>query len=372
MSRLRQVVKEILRSERTMGRGRVASVVRPGEITLENRAERVLVAGNVMPAAGTLIPWVQVDKNLLVASFNVPQQMVGPVSQEFDLRDIGLVADLLFGNGLDIGWHYYAACFPPDQGGTEMATYSRTTPSWIRTRAAPAPVIASPYWPGNNLGIEYHIGEGTFRRDEEIGYWYELVFTFFNAEDGGQETIASSPIFVSGGLPSQGPAITYSISLRLPSSGLARNGGVRAYCSMGTAEQEQGPFYRCFEFVGEDTPGYDIYDHLEVTITGPGEGPQPPTENTLNLCQVGLQVFANESEEPEDRPNVLDLGISRIQLYRTPAALAEYGPEEPPDVGYIGEVSVPVTAIQAESFCFVDDGLAAGAVPVLPWPEEES
>ncbi len=100
-SRLAQAVNKILRSDRTMGMGRVASVVRPGEIRLENRSERVVVAGNVTPAVGAEIPWVIVNPGLLVASYSLPagmpapqhvgreweQVLIGPGRAELALRD---------------------------------------------------------------------------------------------------------------------------------------------------------------------------------------------------------------------------------------------------------------------------------------------
>ncbi len=342
-----------------MGMGRVASIVRPGEITIEGRAERVLVAGNLTPAVGALIPWVKTHDGRLIACYNMPMPCPWPESFPLELGDIGVVADLLYGEGLEVGWHYYAACFPPEQGGSVMGSYNPNPPAWIRTRQAPVPIASA-------LNIAYNVGGGSFQSDPNVGYWYELKFTFFNAEDGGQETTPSTEIFISTnplGLPTP---YTYSISLDLPSSGLARNGGVRVYCSMGTALEEQGPFQRCYEFAGESTPGYDIYDHLRVTIEGPGTGPEPPTENNLWLCRVGLEVFANEDEPP----TVMDQGVDKILLYRTPSALPDYGGEEPPYVGHIGEVAVPVTAIQAKDFCFIDDGIVPGEPPSLPWREE--
>ncbi len=358
--RLARVVRDILRNERTMGMGRVASIVRPGEITLEGRVERVLVAGNITPMVGSSIPWVKTRDGRLIACYNVPVQRPGPVSQILDLGDVGVVAELLFGEGLDVGWHYYAACFPPEQGGSVMGSYNPRPPSWIRTRQARAPIISG-------LNLAYNVGGGSFQSDPEgIGNWYELAFTFFNAEDGSQETTPSTPVYISTnplGLPTP---YSYSISLDLPSSGLARNGGVRVYCSIGTAFEGQGPFQRCFEFMGESTPGYDIYDHLRVTVEGPDTGPEPPAENNLWLCRVGLEVFANEDEPP----TVMDQGVDKILLYRTPNALPDYGGDEPPYIGYIGEVAVPVTAIQAKDFCFIDDGIVPGEPPSLPWEEE--
>lgn len=359
--RLARVVRDILRAERTMGMGKVSEVVRPGEIRLEGRAERVLVAGNVRPAVATIIPWLQVDRNLLVASYNVPIGGPAPLLSELDLGDIGVVADLLFGDGLNIGWYYYVACFPPDEGGIQMPSYNPGAPAWILTRQASVPLT---YPSPHGIRLHYNVGQGSFHRSEEApfyGYWFKL--TFFDADDDSKET---TPSIAIQHMPAEVGDYDYSVNLRLPSAGLARNGGVRVYCSTRVDDDPPGPYLRCFEFRGENTPGYDIYDHLDVTIYGPGDGPTPPTVNTLKACRVALEVFANETEEP----TVMDQGIDRIMLYRTPFALPAVGGAAPPDVGYIGEVAIPVVPIQAESFCFIDDGIVAGASPDLPWPEE--
>ena len=95
MSRLGRAVQDILRSERTMGSGRVESVVRAGEIKLEGRSERVLVAGNMMPRIGAIIPWVLVSAGLLVASHNVPMTYPAPVSAAAELRFVGREAIII-------------------------------------------------------------------------------------------------------------------------------------------------------------------------------------------------------------------------------------------------------------------------------------
>jgi hypothetical protein len=50
-----------------MGMGTVSRIVRPGEVTLEGRPERVLIAGNRYPSVGELVPWIVLGVGLLVA-----------------------------------------------------------------------------------------------------------------------------------------------------------------------------------------------------------------------------------------------------------------------------------------------------------------
>jgi len=364
MTRLGATIRHILAPDPTMGHARVATIEGPGEITLAGRDERVLVAGSSMPQVGERIPWVLVEPGLLVATHNLPQMAPAPVHAAFDLGAIGITAELLYGDGLGIGWHYYAACFPPAQGGQEMSPYSPSGPMWVRARSINPPTISKA-----SLQVTYNIGEGSFvhvdEGDPDPGTFYSIGVTCFNADSPEQETTLSNTFWLS---PLLGADYNYSLSIRLPSSGLARNGGVRVYISTIAGYGSQGPYLRSFEFSGESTPGYDIYDHLDVTIGGPGEGPEPPAVNTLNASQVGLVVSPNETEPP----TVMDMGVDELWLYRTPIALPDYGGDDPPAVGYIGEVEVPVVAIQAKSFCFVDDGIPAGDPPVLPWPEGES
>ena len=79
MSRLGTIVRRMLAADRTMGSGLVSQIVRSGEVRLEGRQERVLVAGCSMPQVGEWIPWITVESGLLVATHNLPQPMPAPV-----------------------------------------------------------------------------------------------------------------------------------------------------------------------------------------------------------------------------------------------------------------------------------------------------
>jgi len=70
-ARLARVIRRILRGGDKAGLARVAAITRPGEVQLEERRERVLVAGSHTPAAGDLAPWVRVDQGTLVTCKNV-------------------------------------------------------------------------------------------------------------------------------------------------------------------------------------------------------------------------------------------------------------------------------------------------------------
>ena len=71
MSRLGNIVGDILASERTVGSGQVSEVVRHGEVRIADRQERVLAAGYAVPQAGARVPWVRLDRETLVTVHNV-------------------------------------------------------------------------------------------------------------------------------------------------------------------------------------------------------------------------------------------------------------------------------------------------------------
>jgi hypothetical protein len=70
-ARLARVIRRILRGGDKAGLARVTAITRPGQVQLDTRRERVLVAGNHMPAMGELAPWVRVDQGTLVTCRNV-------------------------------------------------------------------------------------------------------------------------------------------------------------------------------------------------------------------------------------------------------------------------------------------------------------
>jgi len=70
-ARLARVIRRILRNGDKAGLARVSAITRPGEVQLDGRHERVLVAGNRLPAVGELAPWVRVDDGTLVTCKNV-------------------------------------------------------------------------------------------------------------------------------------------------------------------------------------------------------------------------------------------------------------------------------------------------------------
>jgi len=70
-ARLARVIRRILRGGDKAGLARVAAITCPGEVELDGRSERVLVAGSHTPAAGDLAPWVRVDDGTLVTCKNV-------------------------------------------------------------------------------------------------------------------------------------------------------------------------------------------------------------------------------------------------------------------------------------------------------------
>ena len=71
VSRLSSIVQRILAAHRTCGWGKVAQAPRPGEVRLENRRERVLVAGNTTPAVGERVPWLRLDRGTLVTARSI-------------------------------------------------------------------------------------------------------------------------------------------------------------------------------------------------------------------------------------------------------------------------------------------------------------
>jgi len=75
MSRLGTIVAKILAARRTMGSGLVSQIVRPGEVRLEGRQERVLVAGNVSPSVGERVAWLRLDRETLVTAKNLRSRM---------------------------------------------------------------------------------------------------------------------------------------------------------------------------------------------------------------------------------------------------------------------------------------------------------
>jgi hypothetical protein len=70
-ARLARVIRRILRGGDKAGLARVAAITRPSEVELDARSERVLVAGNHMPAVGELAPWARVDEGMLVTCRNM-------------------------------------------------------------------------------------------------------------------------------------------------------------------------------------------------------------------------------------------------------------------------------------------------------------
>ncbi len=70
-ARLARVIRRILRGSDKAGLARVSAITRSGEVELGGRSERVLVAGNSMPAVGELAPWVRVDDSTLVTCKSV-------------------------------------------------------------------------------------------------------------------------------------------------------------------------------------------------------------------------------------------------------------------------------------------------------------
>jgi hypothetical protein len=71
VSRLPRVISRILATHRTSGWG-VVSRVLPGEVRLQDRPERVLVAGNMTPRLGERVLWLRVDGATLVTAKHVP------------------------------------------------------------------------------------------------------------------------------------------------------------------------------------------------------------------------------------------------------------------------------------------------------------
>ena len=70
-ARLARVIRRILRGGDKAGLARVSAIPRAGEVQLDGRAERVLVAGNHTPAVSELAPWVRVNDGTLVTCKNV-------------------------------------------------------------------------------------------------------------------------------------------------------------------------------------------------------------------------------------------------------------------------------------------------------------
>ena len=87
-ARLARVIRRILAGQSKAGLARVSAVRSPGEVTLEGRHERVLVAGNRMPALGELAPWARVDQGMLVTCRNmrslVPALFAPAVGKQWD------------------------------------------------------------------------------------------------------------------------------------------------------------------------------------------------------------------------------------------------------------------------------------------------
>lgn len=82
MSRFSTTIQRILTANRTCGWGKVSQVVRPGEVRLEGRQERVLVAGNASPAIGERVPWLWLDRGTLVTARHIRPRLpwVAPAS----------------------------------------------------------------------------------------------------------------------------------------------------------------------------------------------------------------------------------------------------------------------------------------------------
>ena len=349
MSGLARAIREITAPEPTMGAAAVAALMRPGEIRLEGRDERVLVAGNAMPEVGSMTPWVMVSAGLLVAVCNVPQMAPAPLVVPEVRIPIFLGVELLYGDELDTGYHCYAASWDPAEGGVEVDPHV----AWVRTRNASVP--------GSVSSPECVLGGGF-----EYNFFYDhfLRMTFYEPVGGGETTVGPQ-IPVYGGLYGLHDGDMFSIHLRLPPSGLPRNGGVRIYHAWHDAREpgELGPFHLCFEFPGSLEPGYDIYEHLDVVIEAPNpEGAEPPDENTLALRRVGVTVGVSEDDADEVA------ALNHVLLYRSLVQAQTIDP--PPGIGYIGEAAMPLMPVQTK-FHFIDDtGPGIGDPPALPWGEE--
>jgi len=74
------VIDRILAPAPTVGIGRVSAVVGVGEVRLEGRDERVLIAGSATPEVAERVPWIVGEGGVLVASYNlVPRLPIPPI-----------------------------------------------------------------------------------------------------------------------------------------------------------------------------------------------------------------------------------------------------------------------------------------------------
>jgi hypothetical protein len=335
---LRAVIRRMLAAHRTMGMGRVEAVVRPGEVRLENRPERVVVAGNVTPAIGTEIPWVAANTDLLVATYNLPMGMPAPTSVLSPTIPIYLSAELLYGDNLEVGYYCYAASFLAEEGATEVSPWV----DWIQTKQ-----VADP----PSMAVGHFIQGGNW----PLGWW-EFKQTIFKADGtgGDGETTVSSPF-------SSWEATVGWRTLRLGYGDLAhslRNAtGFRAYARPGhwipgipyQIWVPDGPFRRIAEKAGRE-PVY-------VDISEPSFGPEPPDESTLSARRAGLNITVDE--------DAASLYYTQMALYRS---IAQEAPSWPPEIGRVGEVAVPLPAPPLDPLDWIDyTGPASGDPPPFPF-----
>jgi hypothetical protein len=373
MSRLGRIIRKIMASERTMGKGVVSEIVRAGEIRIADRSERVLVAGNNTPTVGMVMPWVRVDRNTLVTSFNLPMHRPAPVAVTAEITTpIYLEPGLLYGNDLDVGHYLYAASWDPDEGGMVIDPHK----SWVETLASEwRPVqIPWPNWSDDNPGYDWHVG-GNWHYG-----WYFFRLTAY--ADGIGET-DSWPMWGSWlssyPYPTQGRSIRIWIHALqfptfeppyLPMRGHLINGALRLYCAgpygyYSIPGFQYEPPLEDYHLLWEGTHSYEmgggITDPLGIWFDTPpsADAPSPPAESTLGLRRVGVHVVIG-TPLPDD--------ATRILLYRSLVQDDQISP--PPDIGALGEVSVPLPALIYDRYHLVDDtGPGIGAPPVLPWGE---
>ncbi len=111
------------------GQGVVAQLVGPGEIRLVGRAERVLVAGDAVPAVGQRVTWLRADRNTLVVSqqtmrprHTTPPPSSGRAWQEVEVNYDRSNAGVLFTHRDSTGRYW-------------LKSY-RTAPVWYSQEAA--------------------------------------------------------------------------------------------------------------------------------------------------------------------------------------------------------------------------------------------
>jgi hypothetical protein len=338
-----------------MGMGRVASIVRPGEIRLDGRVERVLVAGNVMPAVGAMTPWVQVDRNLLVASHNVPVGRPAPVGYEVRVP-INFRLFPLYGSELDAGEYCYAGSWDPAEGGVE---YSYVYPeagyywpdgpyvqNWVTTRAeatAPRLSVASP--------VIVH--GGTF--DPDALYRFTSTVAKQDGTPGDGESLydPAHSIYeynLPHPLGMDDPAVRMTVGYG------NTNGHYHIYCS-----QNGGPYRRCYETA-------DASFQTIIVPSPMSTGELLPTENTLPVRRIGVGLlFGPTAEPPTDPPDE----VSQVVVYRSLAQPAR-GPV--PALGEIGMADLPLLNFfgEASGVNWIDDtGPMVGDPPPFEMGEQQ-